>query len=573
MLPQIDSIFMLKQSFLAFQHALSGIVFAYVCDNKLIQMHGFLKLFVAVLLLAATSCSHKSETYKLLVKVDSLVLGHHNADSAIQILRNIEPKSKEESAYYNILEAAASFKGENPVKSFSGINSSIKYYTNNYDARKLAYSYYYKSTIFINKDSLKREMITLFKNAEQHALKTTDYQLLCRVYSGLTFTNSTFAEKDEALKFAHKELAYAQKLNDNLYKTTSLMHLALIHYYMTHDSDSASYYIRQCESLADDAGSEIKYYIYNYIGQTLMQNNPSTAKQYFKNALMYNKQTEAFLNLAKILAAENNYEESLKYCDSALLIKSSLDSREETYRLMAKYYYENKDIEQYKRITDELINTKEALSQYKEDRKLLELQQKFDFENQRADYEIKIHSLVGIIGLATFISLIIFLLHRISTRRTENNRMASELRYEKLKSNLVLYEGRIAELETEKKSQSKEMLALKNKTENQRLAMRKNLQHGRELYYRLNNCESPASWSDHDILCLLDFVTTFDSDFAETLEFGYDNLNTSQKMFMVADKLMKKDDIDICRMFNLNKDSLRNKRNRLAKKKVNKSTI
>ena len=174
-----------------------------------------LKMILPLLLAANFACSHKSETYKLLVEADSLILGHRNFDSALHILRNIEPKGKEESAYYNILEVAASCRSEKPIKSFDGINASIKYYTDNYDSRKLAYAYFYKSIIFTNKDSLEKDMITLFKNAEQHALKTTDYRLLDGVYSGLTFTNSTFAEKDEALKCAQKELAYAKKLSEN----------------------------------------------------------------------------------------------------------------------------------------------------------------------------------------------------------------------------------------------------------------------------------------------------------------------------------------------------------------------
>ena len=144
--------------------------------------------------------------------------------------------------------------------------------------------------------------------------------------------------------------------------------------------------------------------------------------------------------------------------------------------------------------------------------------------------------------------------------------MAAELRYEKLKSNLVLYEERIAELETDKKSKSKEMSVLKSKTENQRVAMRENLQRGRTLFDRLNSCESPANWTDKDVLCLLDYVTTFDSEFAEMLELGYDSLNSSQKLFLIADKLLKKSDYEICSMFSLEKDSLRNKRNRIAKK-------
>ncbi len=525
-----------------------------------------LKMILPLLLAANFACSHKSETYKLLVEADSLILGHRNFDSALHILRNIEPKGKEESAYYNILEVAASCRSEKPIKSFDGINASIKYYTDNYDARKLAYAYFYKSIIFTNKDSLEKDMITLFKNAEQHALKTTDYRLLDGVYSGLTFTNSTFAEKDEALKCAQKELAYAKKLSDNQYKTTALMHLALIHFYMTNNADSVAYYIQQCEALADDADSEIKYYIYNYIGQTLMQNNPSSAKQYLTNALKYNKQSEAYLNLAKILVAENNYEEALKYCDSALLIKPSLASREETYRLMAEYYYQNNDIEQYKRTTDELITTKAELSQYKENRQLLELQQKFDFEKQRADYEEKIHGLVGILGLTAFISLIIFLLYRIRIRRTENNRMASELRYKKLKSNLVLYEERIAGLETEKKSQSKELDALKEKAAELKSAVMRNLQHGHNLYDQLTRCESAANWSDFDLLCLLDFVSTINPEFTLSLENNYNDLNVSQKLFLIVSNLLQKSDFEICQMLGLEKQSLRNKRNRISKK-------
>ncbi len=523
-------------------------------------------MILPLLLAVNFACSHKSETYKLLVEVDSLILGHHNSDSAIQLLNKIEPKGKEESAYYNILEAAASYRGENPVKTFDGINASIKYYTDNYDARKLAYAYFYKSIIFTNKDSLNREMISLLKNAEQHALKTTDYQLLNRVYSGLTFTNSTFSENEEALKCAYKQLTYAQKLNDNYCKAYALMNLTVTHYYMTHNTDSVAYYIRQCEALADNVENEIKYYIYNYIGLTLMQDDPSSAKQYFSNALKYYKQNEAYLNLAKILVAENNYEEALKYCDSALLIKPSLASREETYMLMAEYYYKSKDIEQYKRITDELINTKAKLSQYKENRKLLELQQKFDFEKQRAEYDIKIQRLGGILGLTAFISLIVFLLYRIRIRQTENKRMASELRYKKLKSNLVLYEERIAGLETEKKSQSKELDALKEKAAELKSAVMRNLQHGHNLYDQLTRCESAANWSDFDLLCLLDFVSTINPEFTLSLENNYNDLNVSQKLFLVVSNLLQKSDFEICQMLGLEKQSLRNKRNRISKK-------
>ena len=543
----------------------------YECQNSLILpkklsiMKAF-KMILPLLLAVNFACSHKSETYKLLVEVDSLILGHYNSDSAIHILKKIEPKGKEESAYYNILEAAASFRGENPVKSFDGINASIKYYTDNYDARKLAYAYYYKSTIFINIDSVNREMIPLFKNAEQHALKTTDYHLLNRIYSGLSFINTIFAEDDEALKCAHKELKYAQKLNNNYCIAYALMNLTVIHYNMAHDTDSVAYYIRQCEALADNVETEDKFFIYNYIGLTLMQNNPSTAKYYFSNALKYNKRNEPYLNLARIHLAEHKYEEAIKYCDSALLLKQTAQSRKETNELLADIYYKNKDIEQYKSATDKMIENQAKLSREKENRKLLELQQKFDFEKQRAEYDIKIQRLGGILGLTAFISLIVFLLYRIRIRQTENKRMASELRYKKLKSNLVLYEERIAGLETEKKSQSKELDALKEKAAELKSAVMRNLQHGHNLYDQLTRGESAANWSDYDLLCLLDFVSTINPEFTLALENNYNDLNVSQKLFHVVSNLLQKSDFEICQMLGLEKQSLRNKRNRISKK-------
>lgn len=543
----------------------------YECQNSLILpkklsiMKAF-KMILPLLLAVNFACSHKSETYKQLVEVDSLILGHHNSDSAIQLLNKIEPKGKEESAYYNILEAAASYRGENPVKSFDGINASIQYYTDNYDARKLAYAYYYKSIIFIDSDSIIAEiLLPLFKSAEQHAQMTTDYRLLERVYTGLTYTNERFGEGDEALKCAHNEYYYAKKLNDNYCIAYALVNLATIHHHMTHDSDSIAYYILQCKSFANEVEYDDRAYIYNYLGQIIMYDDKTTAKQYFSKALEYKKSTSAYLNLAKLYFCENNYDEALKYCDSTL-IKPSLASREETYMLMTEYYYKNKDIEHYKRVIDELINTKTKISQDKENRKLLELQHKFDFEKQRAEYDIKIQRLGGILGLTAFISLIVFLLYRIRIRHTENNRMASELRYKKLKSNLVLYEERIAWLETEKKSQSKELDALKEKAAELKNAVMRNLQHGHNLYDQLTRCESAANWSDFDLLCLLDFVSTINPEFTLSLENNYNDLNVSQKLFLVVSNLLQKSDFEICQMLGLEKQSLRNKRNRISKK-------
>ncbi|MBR6082332.1 MAG: hypothetical protein IKP62_05335 [Salinivirgaceae bacterium] len=542
-------------------------------------------LFLSAISLFSASCSHKSETYKLLVEVDSLILGHHNSDSAIQLLNKIEPKGKEESAYYNILEAATSFKGEKPVKSFDGINASIQYYTDNYDARKLAYAYYYKSTIFINKDSLNSEMISLFKNAEQHALKTNDYQLLDRVYSGLFFTNSTFEENDEALKCAHKELKYAQKQNDNYSIAYALINLAFTHHYMAHDTDSVAYYIRQCETLADDVDAEDKYYIYNYIGLTLMQDDPSSAKQYFLKALKFKKQIEAYMNLAKILFAENKHEEALKYCDSALLIKPNLVSREETYMLMAEYYYKSKDIEQYKKIIDELINTKAKLSQYKDNRKLLELQQKFDFEKQRAEYNSEKMLLISLISLLTALVAALILFHKVRLQKIREHDLALENQNAQLYGNLMTmtaneenYKKQIVQLEAENQnlasqkndlsrtisSNKARITILQDKVDKLNTQKYEYVEVGKTIYRRIEQNQPITMFDDKWANCVYYFAMNIDNSFFD----DYSNLTINDKVFLIADIFLTKTDDEIAEIFAISSVTVRSRRSKIKKKRV-----
>ena len=129
-----------------------------------------------------------------------------------------------------------------------------------------------------------------------------------------------------------------------------------------------------------------------------------------------------------------------------------------------------------------------------------------------------------------------------------------------------MYEERIAWLETEKKSQSKELDALKEKAAELKDAVMRNLQHGHNLYDQLTRCESAANWSDFDLLCLLDFVSTINPEFTLSLENNYNDLNVSQKLFLIVSNLLQKSDFEICQMLGLEKQSLRNKRNRISKK-------
>ena len=98
--------------------------------------------------------------------------------------------------------------------------------------------------------------------------------------------------------------------------------------------------------------------------------------------------------------------------------------------------------------------------------------------------------------------------------------------------------------------------------------MQANLQHGHDLYDMLLRKESVIAWSDFDILCMLDFLGTINQEFVASLDNDYKDLNASQKLFLTVDFLMEKEDSVVCKMLSLEKQSLRNKRNRIAKKRV-----
>ncbi len=104
-----------------------NVIFASI--NTDIQMNRRIMAIVAAVVLFMVACAPKNDTYRQLVVVDSLLLGHNYEDSALSILKNIEPQTKEDTAYYNILKTAVDYDKYEEINSFDKVDYSIKYYT------------------------------------------------------------------------------------------------------------------------------------------------------------------------------------------------------------------------------------------------------------------------------------------------------------------------------------------------------------------------------------------------------------------------------------------------------------
>ncbi|MBO7144618.1 MAG: hypothetical protein J6W13_07315 [Salinivirgaceae bacterium] len=520
------------------------------------------KIVLVLLLAACFSCSKKSKVYRQLVQVDSVLYANY-PDSAKTMLRGITPQTSADSAYYNILKTQTDYMLHKTEYVFTDINYSINYYRRHFDAQKLANAYYYKAMIDVDHDLLTEETALLLKEAEKLSEETSDNNLKNKICSALAYLNGVFGNYEESLKYAKEEYYYATKLNNNRDIAYGLLRLSEC-YERCGLMDSSKLCINECKKLAHYINNDDKAFVYSLLGESFMRTNIDSAQIYFTAALKYRKGSIPYQNLMEIYFAKNDSVTAKLYCDSALSLAWN-KQKIGIYAELAQKYFDCKDINGLKNATDQIVSTHEKILDYDKNKFIIELQRKYDIDlyQQKIRSRVIITSLAGILLVAVLV-----LLHCIRVRRVNNQRMKAELDYSKAKNTLALLEERIAVLESDKKSKTKELSLLKEKAGNLKNEMQANLQHGHNLYDRLLRKETVIAWSDFDILCMLDFLGTINQEFVASLDNDYKDLNASQKLFLTVDFLMEKEDCVVGKMLSLERQSLRNKRNRIEKKRV-----
>lgn len=541
-------------------------------------------LVLAAIIMAA--CSQKSNTYRQLETIDSLLLGNNMDDTAIVLLREIEPKTQEDTAYYNILMTAAEYDQNRTIKNIDPISYSINYYTAHPDNLKLANAYYYKALYYISSYKCNEDVVILLKKAEQLTENTDNLRLLNRIYSVLTIANGTVGEYAEAIKYSNKECATARKMHDNYCLVYAFISRSITHRAI-HQNDSSEYYIMQCKVLADNIEDTNKAFFFNYLGECFMHDNPAAAKKYFHDALKYLKIPDAYANLAKLYYAENQDEIAEQYCDSAL-IDARVVVRNETLSLLAEKSFENKNWGKYKYATDMLINSLKKEIAYTEQSRLLELQKKYDFEKQHAVYERKQWILYTEIGVLVILSLLGFVLYQLRLQKIRAHDLELEntntLLYSEitdLNNKISTCKNHIANLQTknqqllEKNGNASGIIPANDEKINQLNIKLKDLSNRQLSYFekgaqifKLIELNLPitkynSDWAD----CVYYFNTKYPEQ--ESLFEEYNNLTISDKIFIIIDIFLQKSESDIERILAISPITVRSRRSKIRKKKAN----
>lgn len=539
-------------------------------------MRNFSILYLTIVLFFV-ACAPKGANFCRLAEVDTL-LYHSLVDSADALLMEINPQSSEDSAYYFILRAQTDFR-LHEVPRLDQINYSIKYYEKHPDSRKLADSYYYKVCYFTILDSLPDEVFILLKKAEHLSQETSDINLKDKICSALAYANNLSGEFEESLKYAKMNYFYSQKLNCQKDIADALIRLS-ISFSDLGMKDSASYYILQCEKLADYVDDNGKSFIYNLLGDYYFEDNPVVAENYYIKALSYKKLQESFRSLADLYFVKKDTLRWRQYCDSALS-GAWYGLQVDILSDMAQKYFDFGNFVKFKNISDTTIAILKEYYNSEKQNYALEIQKKFDFERQQTAYEHKMHILWIIIACLIFIGAIITLvyrhlvhLERITKLELEKKNVEAYTKMEEQHCIIGEYTNQIDYLQRQND-------ALSNRCDNADSIIATNnaaiaklrllcddliaktdtiLAEGKIVYDLIAEGKSIKDYRDKLAACFY----YFEKNFPEKLDIfvGFHDLTIENRIFIIADNLHQNDSI-ISNIFDIAVSTVRSRRTKI----------
>ena len=524
-------------------------------------------IFVVISMFVAVACSRKSETYRQLEHVDS-VLFYNFPDSAKSLLKEITPATAADSAYYNILKTQADYMLHTTEYDFSDINFSINYYEKNYKPQKLANAYYYKAMIDVDHGLQTQETVLLLKEAEKLAEETSDNTLKNKICSALAYSNGFIRNYEESLKYAKKEYYYAKKLNNNRDIAYGLLRLSTCYKKMG-IKDSSGYYIEECNKLAQYINDDDKAFVYSLLGESFMRTNADSAQKYLITALKYKKMSSTYYNLMKIHFAQNDTATAKHYCDSALMLAWNRQ-KIAIYSDLAQKYYDSNDMEDLKSISDKIISTYEEILLEDQTKFFLEMQRKFDFEKQQIVYTRNVTVCISALLVLCAICVVLHLRRKHERQIAIQKELEWENRNLQLFNDLCEAKRTITDHELQIKKLETENSKLNELSDNQEYINTKKhiaevLEIGRNIYHKIENNECIANDKDFWVHCLF-YSMYSDANKVKNVFNHYRNLSIDEKIFVMVDESFSKKDDDVAEILNISPVTVRTRRTKLKTK-------
>lgn len=534
-------------------------LFLYLCSRKRKKMmRRTVILFLTICLILMTGCGSNGIS-KHLEQIDTLLI-KDDVDSAKSCLANIpmaDMKTREDSAYFSLIQAEICYRLQDPLPPDNHIDRSIDFYKEKGDKERLARAYYYKAVTSYD-SAQPQETILLMKKAEEQAERTDNLLLKHKICESLSYYNCVFYECKTSLHYAKKALDLAKELRDREREAIALIYMASC-YQSLNQMDSLALCIRDCMPLVEYIAEKDKAYLYTRIGELYLDSEPELAEKYLLKAVSIYPQSYTYQALSNLYLRNGDVDNALGIWEKALSSKGSTKVRINILKAMRQQYLVSQNFSKANALADSIIYYQQKFYESEEQEHLLDIQARYDKET--AERKIKDTMKTWGLGLLSVLMLIIGVLGYRSW-------LGFEARKELVVNKQQLEEQtkKAAEVESGRRRVESENNRLHQKIDELSQRHAGIVANGKRLYEGIEAGGTTVSWSKTDFTDCLEYYKMNDLPFINEMETEYRGLSPKYIFFAVLEHEGKSDE-EIQRIMGITEGTLRSTRSRIHSKR------
>ena len=517
-------------------------------------------VLVALIFILASCVGETDRMTQRLNAIDSLLVKDEN-DSAYAMFMKIKAEGladDESRAFYGMLDTEIRLGRDVPIKDYTAIDKSIKYYEAKKDLKKLARAYFDKGVcLFENGDT--KAAIACIKKSEDLE-RRADYPLLRHLICvDMAHINTEAGAYRTALDYAMKALANAEANGNEAWRCLAYNHIVMC-YHGLGVKDSMMMYAEKLLLHLDRIKNKTERAVYNTnIGYIFYETGEYyKAEPLLRRAVAILPEPMMQLNLAKVCNAVGKDAEAdslMKECwkNADFNVKAELLQFLGENAEKGKMFEDAADF--YRRA--KVMRDSAVIKQNTEAR----LVAQNDYERKSLKEKQDARSVVSaVIAVVTVLSLAVL---SIILYRQRMKKVRKTLAYTKRMTERYLAE--LDELKKTERCNFEKVKELEDKISRQRERLAEMLERGRELCEEILNGGMTAGWSKADFEYAVEYLRAKKPDEVRKIEQEYYNL-TSYSTFFLCLGLLGVKPSDAAKVLNVSQGAVRAMRFRLKTK-------
>jgi len=369
------------------------------------------------------ACNNQARKTDAILKKAESVMDDRPQD-ALALLDSISNTKNMDAAQnnlYNLLMVQAKDKNYKDIKGDTAIFRVKEYYINNNTIDKGALASFYAGRVLREMGDHENAMLA-FLDAETHSKELDDENLKGMIQFQIGALYYKDMSNNQAAIARYRDAERIFRTIGNYKSEIASLNMLGGCFLINNENDSAFYYYDKGIELANKYNDVVEQMnIRQNMGIAFLNvKDMENAKQYLNLALQYasdkSKQAQVYLNLARVFIAESERDSAIYYTNKSLELinhekNNSLSLT--AHNLLTAIEYGNGDYEKALEYCMEYIKILKSHFKDREDQRLLEIQNKYDYEQiQNINNQLTIEKQwILLIGLFVVVCALIVLLY------------------------------------------------------------------------------------------------------------------------------------------------------------------